>query len=241
MSIEIPVLAENVIMKLSGGADSALLLWLICNEWTKQNKPLHVYTITGIHKQRPWQPYHAQQVLDFMHEQWPDVHFVRHDTRLIENPADPSLYLDYSKNQYCETQELMKIDVINEIKQDLQVFNAITSNPPLKYKDYWGTSPIMGDVWERGDLKMRAWETREERKVINQHHHDGFMVWYCSPFFRHDKRKVIELYREHGLLRHLLPLTRSCEGWDYMTKNFTQECGHCWWCKEREWALSVLS
>jgi hypothetical protein len=225
MSIEIPVLAENVIMKLSGGADSALLLWLLCNEWTKQDKPLHVYTITVIHKQRPWQPYHAQQVLDFMHEQWPDVHFVRHDTRLAENPKD----------QYSETQELMKMEIINEIKEDIQVFNAITSNPPLKYKDYWS------DLWETGDLKMRAWETREERKVINQHHHDGFMAWYCSPFFQHDKRTVMELYQKHGLLRHLLPLTRSCEGWDYMTKNFTEECHSCWWCKEREWALSVLS
>ena len=40
MSIKIPVQTENVIIRLSGGADSALLLWMICDEWTKAKKPL---------------------------------------------------------------------------------------------------------------------------------------------------------------------------------------------------------
>jgi len=46
-----------------------------------------------------------------------------------------------------------------------------------------------------------------------------------------------ELYRKYNLIDTLLPLTRSCEGWDYMTDGFTKECGECWWCMERSWAF----
>ena len=62
--INIPVLTENVIIRLSGGADSAILLYMICDEYCKANKPLKIWPITVIHGVRNWQSYHAQQVLD---------------------------------------------------------------------------------------------------------------------------------------------------------------------------------
>ena len=42
MSIKIPVQTENVIIRLSGGADSALLLWMICDDWTKAKNKIIV-------------------------------------------------------------------------------------------------------------------------------------------------------------------------------------------------------
>ena len=81
--IKIPVKTENVIIRLSGGADSALLLWMICDEWTKANKPLTVWPITVVHGVRNWQNYHAQQVYDWMQDQWKNVKFAPLQSMLI--------------------------------------------------------------------------------------------------------------------------------------------------------------
>ena len=44
---------------------------------------------------------------------------------------------------------------------------------------------------------------------------------------------------KYDLIDDLLPITRSCEGWDYMTTNYSETCGECWWCMEREWAFNA--
>lgn len=60
--------------------------------------------------------------------------------------------------------------------------------------------------------------------------------WIYTPFINHDKRDIAKLYREHGLIETILPLTRSCV---QPTQDFTKVCGKCWWCKERAWAFDV--
>jgi 7-cyano-7-deazaguanine synthase in queuosine biosynthesis len=56
------------------------------------------------------------------------------------------------------------------------------------------------------------------------------------PWRNADKRIVFWLAKEHSILNDMLKLTRSCEGDQWNTENFTKECGECWWCLERNWA-----
>ena len=52
--INIPITTENVIIRLSGGADSAILLYMICDEYCKADKDLKIWPITVIHGVRNW-------------------------------------------------------------------------------------------------------------------------------------------------------------------------------------------
>ena len=49
-----------------------------------------------------------------------------------------------------------------------------------------------------------------------------------------------KLYDKYNLTYTLFPITRSCEGSDYETGNYTFHCGKCWWCEERMWAFGFL-
>ena len=60
MSINIPIITNNVIIRLSGGADSAILLYMICDTYEKAETQLNLWPITVIHGVRNWQSYHAQ-------------------------------------------------------------------------------------------------------------------------------------------------------------------------------------
>jgi len=63
------------------------------------------------------------------------------------------------------------------------------------------------------------------------------------PFRFVDKAWVVNKYKELGIM-DLFNITRSCEGEfeniNYKTYTPGQDvpiCGHCFWCKEREWAI----
>lgn len=66
------------------------------------------------------------------------------------------------------------------------------------------------------------------------------MRHYMNPFFAINKKWLANGYQQEGVLDTLFPLTRSCEGSDYETGNFTFHCGKCWWCIERQWAFGRL-
>lgn len=239
MFIDIPVFTENVILRLSGGADSAILMWLICNEWNKRKTPLNLYTITVVHEKRNWQSYHAQQVFDFVSEQFPDVNHLEFKSELCTDPGGTSTQPDRWSSRYVEKQTKLIYETIDKIGADVQIFNGVTSNPPKEIGEkLWGWSETFKDIWECRE-KHRDWENRHNQKLIDHGMMDGINQWYCNPFGQSHKEHVIRIYRRHNLIDTLLPLTRSCEGWDYITDGFTKECGQCWWCKEREWALNV--
>lgn len=226
MSIKIPVITENVIIRLSGGADSAILLWMICNEWKKENKPLTVWPITIIHGVRNWQSYHAQQVYDYIQEN-SYGNFMPQRAWLCENP----------KEDYVDYQESLIDEVVSEIGETSQVFNGVTANPPEEIgQKYWGSSPVFGEkVWECRE-KHRDWEGRWNKQLVDDDERRKLI--HCCPFIHSHKGAIAELYEKYDLM-DLLKITRSCEGWDHMTHGFTETCGECWWCMERDWAFNV--
>ena len=64
-------------------------------------------------------------------------------------------------------------------------------------------------------------------------------VWGPStrPLINIDKKGVREHYVTQGVLEELFPLTRSCET---HTTDFSEHCGECWFCRERQWGFGRL-
>jgi 7-cyano-7-deazaguanine synthase in queuosine biosynthesis len=70
--------------------------------------------------------------------------------------------------------------------------------------------------------------------------------WFLKPFFPITKDWIIKQYRNNNYT-DLLKLTRSCEAefedLDYKTYSEGQEiteCGECYWCIERQWAIDKV-
>ena len=234
-TIEVPVKTENVIIRLSGGADSALLLYMICDEYQKVNKPLSVWPITVIHGVRNWQSYHAQQVLDYMMDKFPSVNWMTHQVRKCMDPGGKPN--NKNANNYVDYQETLIDEVVEMVGETCAVFNGVTANPPEEIgQEYWGSSKVFGEkVWDVRE-KHRDWELIADRKRVEDD--SARKLIHVNPFIQHHKGHVAELYRKYDLIDDLLPITRSCEGWDYMTTNYSETCGECWWCMERDWAFN---
>ena len=234
MSINIPIIMNNVIIRLSGGADSAILLYMICDTYEKAETQLNLWPITVIHGVRNWQSYHAQQVLDYMMEKFPDVNWKTHEVIKCMNPGGKPN--NKNANNYVDDQESLIDKVVAEYAGSAAVFNGVTANPPEEIgQKYWGSSKVFGKkVWDVRE-KHRDWKFIADRKPIEDD--SARKLVHVNPFIQHHKGHVAKLYYDYGLIDDLLPLTRSCEGWDYMTANYSKICGECWWCMEREWAF----
>ena len=234
MSINIPIIMNNVIIRLSGGADSAILLYMICDTYKKAETQLNLWPITVIHGVRNWQSYHAQQVLDYMMEKFPDVNWKTHEVIKCMDPGGKPN--NKNANNYVDDQESLIDKVVAEYAGSAAVFNGVTANPPEEIgQKYWGSSKVFGKkVWDVRE-KHRDWKFIADRKPIEDD--SARKLVHVNPFIQHHKGHVAKLYYDYGLIDDLLPLTRSCEGWDYMTANYSKTCGECWWCMEREWAF----
>lgn len=53
-----------------------------------------------------------------------------------------------------------------------------------------------------------------------------------APFTNLNKQDIIQIYKNHGIDKSILPLTQSC--WT------DPPCNDCWFCFERNWGMQVL-
>jgi hypothetical protein len=219
----------NIAVSLSGGADSALLAYLLCSR-VVETQTVHIINHTRMWKTRPWQQYDVVRVYDWLFDRFPDVEFVLH-----KNFIAPEL--EYGKTGPCLTDEYGKQVSGDNIQQRAYAeyicnkhhidayYNAVTCNPTV----------------DLGGMKERDIVRTKDNAHLEFMIHDG--RYACHPFRFVNKAWVVKQYRRLDIM-DLFNVTRSCEGeidgLDYHTYTPGQEvavCGKCFWCKEREWAI----
>jgi len=222
---------QHIGIGLSGGADSALLAFLIC-ELAKESSPtIHVINHVRCWKTKPWQQDNANAVYNWMFQQFYHMKFVRHTNFIAPE-------LEYGNMGAGLTDEYGKRVSGDNIQQRAYAeytckshgieayYNAVTRNPR--------------DVDFQGMTERDIERTSENTHLEIMQHMD---VWALHPFRFVEKDWVIKQYIRLGL-ENLLKITRSCEGefegLDYTTYNLGQQvpvCDKCFWCKERIWAF----
>ena len=178
------------ILKLSGGADSPLILYYMKKIRTTQD----LWILTGVNHNDENYVGHSRDVIQFLevenitHILYPQTH----------KSGDEKLIVDF--NFYD------KISCIFDASDTIAV-QGRTLNPPFY---------IDGEEENRnGDIP--------EIEHIN-----GITVY--RPWHDVNKKQIVKAYREENLMP-LFNMTRSCIS---LTEN---ECGKCFWCEERKWAL----
>ena len=223
---------KNIAISVSGGADSALLSYLLSNiiDQNKYDTAVHVISHVRCWKTRPWQKHNSVDVYTWLGKRFPKIRYVRHENFL---PPDfewankgPNIIDEYGDLNSGDIIEIRAFAEYVGFKENLDAyFNAVTHNPPIKLA---------------GEMDRRNIEPTDEnlRKMITTHM--GRVS--CHPFRFIDKSWVYKQYKRLGIL-DLYNLTRSCEGEfeditykNYIPGQYVPTCGQCFWCLERAWA-----
>jgi hypothetical protein len=223
---------KNIGIALSGGADSALLAYILCELAKGNDTTIHIINHVRCWKTKPWQQVDAGRVYSWLFQRFYHTKFVRHTNfiapELEYGNIGPNLTDEYGKKVSGDNIQQRAYAEFICHKYDLDAYyNAVTRNP---------RQAMFNGMRER-DL-----ERNEDNKHLEYMIHMGRVA--SHPFRFVDKSWVIKQY--HRLeIAELLDLTRSCEGIfedidykNYQPGQYVPLCGECFWCKEREWAIT---
>ena len=213
---------KRIGISISGGADSALLAYLICSN---TDADIHFTNQIRLWKTRPWQEHVADNVIDWFKGRF------KNNFYLHRNLIPPEL--EWADKGPTIVDEYGKLKSGNQII--LRSHNEYIAH---KYK----LDALYGGINKNPDIEIKgALADRDDGHIPPHFIHSH--VHICHPFVHTKKDWIIEQYYKHNII-DLLNLTRSCEGEfaginykTYTTGQFVPVCGNCFWCKEKEWAI----
>lgn len=238
---------KKIAVNLSGGADSACLTYLLCKIISENNIDCKIDIITHVRcwTTRPWQQPISVKVFNKLKEMFPNIINDRHENFIapeIEHGVTGYIYKDIvtGEDRSGDQIQVGGFNIYCAYKYRYNaIFNATSMNPPET--DF--------------PKKMKDREKTPEKGILRDlilHSNDGVDDQFlCHPFRFVDKSWIVAQYYKYNIL-DLFELTRSCEGdvthakirpviFDftfYSPDKKVPECGTCFWCLERNWALS---
>lgn len=228
---------KRISVAVSGGADSALLLFLLSEiiDKNKLNTEIHVISNIRCWKTKPWQRYNSIGVFDYVQNKFKNIDYVRHENFVppeFEHGNQGKTFTDeYGKSVSGDTLELRAFAEYIGYTENIDAYYcAVTKNP---------------DIELEGKLLGRDVVATTENFYLTITEHMDKVA--CHPFRFVDKRWIFNTYKAKKLNK-LYEITRSCEGVfsDITYKNYTPGqyvpvCGKCFWCLEREWGSNEFS
>ena len=224
---------KNVAIAVSGGADSALLAYMVCQKAVEVDANVTVHIINHVRcwKTKPWQQDNANDVFNWLFQKFYHTTFKRHTNfiapELEYGNIGPNLTDEYNKRVSGDNIQSRAYAEYTCKKYNIDAFyNGVTRNPRLALFN---------------GMRERDIEPTGDNKHLLEMEHLGFMVYH--PFRFTDKSEIVKMYKALGIM-DLFEITRSCEGTienidytNYKTGQDVPVCGECFWCKEREWAI----
>lgn len=200
---------NRVGIRLSGGADSAILAYMLAVYKQKYRPHIILHPITCVNNNKPYQEIFAKRVIEKITE-LTGVKFGEHFVEHIDGS-------DYTGNQKKFIDELYANRLL-----DIH-FMGETMNPPL------GTEEAEQWFFDGGGRD-------HARDALGDVH---IPVCIYRPLRNINKRGTRELYEYFGVLDTLYPITRSCEMQtdSRFFQSFDIHCDRCWFCLERRWGF----
>jgi 7-cyano-7-deazaguanine synthase in queuosine biosynthesis len=225
---------NKIAISVSGGADSALLAYLLCDLVIQHHADtdIHIISHTRMWKTRPWQTYDSKGVYEYLEYRFRGRTFVKH-TNFIAPDLEygytgPSIQDEYGKMVSGDNiQQRAYAEYVCHHNNIDAYYNAVTKNPQgVEFKG----------------MTERDIEPTADNQHLTATQHMG--KWAFHPFRFVDKAWVVKQYKRLNI-EELFDITRSCEGEfenityeTYVPRQLVPLCGECFWCKERAWAIA---
>jgi hypothetical protein len=224
---------KKIAISVSGGADSALLTYLLCKKIVDQE--VHIISHIRCWKTKPWQEHDARRVYEWFQNRFPKIRFLRHINFIAPDleygDRGPIIYDEYGKFVSGDNAEIRSFaEYICHTENIDCYYNAVTRNPKT--------------VDLEGAMSERNIDPEDDNDHLYFMQHMG--RYACHPFRFTDKSWVMQQYKDLDIT-DLRDITRSCEG-TFEQLNYTNyqhgmdvpTCGKCFWCRERAWALEQV-
>lgn len=199
IEINIPSHVKRVGLKISGGADSAIVGYMLSKYVVTERPDIKIIPITVQQVGKNYQLIFAKNVIEFYKKEFGNI-FLEHITDISP-----------TKETYAITQEKL-LDHLYKKNHIHFHFSGLTLNPPPELIQTTKNDPNFIAPLDRirtGMLKPVYGATQ------------------CLPLINIDKRGVAELYNTLRLMDTLFPLTRSCEQFTDDFSKHCKGCWHC--------------
>ena len=203
---------NKVGIKISGGADSAMICYILSKYKVTERPEITIHPITAVNILKPYQLIFSKKVIEFCEKEF-NIKFAEH---LYCEPVMEGTELQNAQDMLTEGAYKNKII-------DCHV-TGINCNPPSDVCNSFNEAVI-------GERDFRRDRTEEIKSTM-----PGPRCY--RPFANLDKQGIAELYSHFNLMDTLFPITKSCESKTYDWS--TPHCGTCWWCHERQWGFGRL-
>lgn len=225
--------AMNIAVRLSGGPDSSIIYYALCDHYKYSNVNIIPYTMSS--NLRPHLIRKAKNVIDItagLTGKLPLKHYTYwHDEHTFGNDA-------FNHIEYTRGQEMLQDTVYRENAIDIH-YTGLSKNCPIDelttMVDHWISTGELD-----GDKCYESLETRDRERDSDLIGYDDTMSEIGLPFLKHDKRKVYDAYKTYGLLEELFPYTWSCENDLQGLLDDPLHCGTCYFCLERRFAFGQV-
>ncbi len=205
---------KKLIVQVSGGLDSALLLYLTAKTFKQIDSKTKIIPLSLEVPNKVKNLSSARKVIQAVRDTVQYEHLEKGiEVLMPEEKAHP----DHKNKFFVDT----LVRIRNEQGIDFE-FNGNTKNPPENVRKFFRDD-------EFRELK------RDNRSTIYN--------WKCSasPHSFNDKSGIVNLYKENKILESIAAHTLSCDiNLDEKIKrNLPTPCGDCWWCHERAWGFEA--
>lgn len=234
---EIPKIAP---ISLSGGLDSASLLYLICRHFPQ----IEIYPYTCKDLNAPKDAEAAEQIVKWMQKEFPNNKL--HDIQIYEfNDRTEDFVtwkeVDNARKQYPKFNDLSDFGVSKIIQVDRISWNFMSKFPGAVRIDGMTRNPPASEMQKLGFYEKAERRRDKEEPTVEEWRtdYDKKVLYIYQAYANVDKKFVAGVYQDYNLMHTLFPLTRSCTGTAKQTDNFTRECHKCFWCHEKKWAFNL--
>lgn len=217
---------------ISGGADSAVLLYILMSNLTHT---IHIYNMWTTKRKNVFGKY-VDSVIETCSKLTGNTNYVVHKVQ-----SEPDESIEFYFNMLTSALDKKEIDM---------VYLGITSFPPREvYLNFSSQQPDWHNDFRSGEVTKPLFgldvplDKAEDFGEVCPLTIDGKPTDSLTldtrayiPLFNHNKKDIAKLYRALDLETSLLPFTRSCENDNHINSH----CGTCWWCNERIWAFGHL-
>jgi len=231
VEFDLPDKFKKIGINISGGLDSAFLLWFLIKYLKKHKRTDTEIVAISIgqndYGKKHWNSIVSAQVIDKvlrLHDS-----NINDSTRGNEQSIVTTHFTYYRPSQHVSQSHEMEPKLFKLGLIDI-VMAGKTANPPSNFENLLEGRDESRDAGKRTSNEIvygGQYDFNNENKK---------MAWYI-PFANINKQFIRDQYVKFNLMDTLHPVTRSCEHCLETDQEWNGPCKNCWWCKERYWAF----